>query len=684
MQKTLPIIENDPWLRPVAPQIERRYKDYVNTKNWLLGQSKNASLYDYADSHLYFGFHYDKAAQIWYFRDWLPHAQEVYLIGDFNNWEMCQNPLTRLEGGIWEIALPDKEWKDKLVHLSRYKLYVHSGNTWQQRMPAYAFFTVQDSESKDFSAVHWMPSKVFSWANEYKENNKLNMNAQELLIYEAHIGMSQDKLGVGSYQEFTENVLPNIKNLGYTTIQLMGIAEHPYYGSFGYHVSNFFSPSSRFGSPDDLKQLIKTAHSMGIRVIMDLVHAHFVPNINEGLYALDGSEDLYNYQGEKGEHPHWKSKIFNYGKNEVRHFLLSNIRYWMEEFHFDGFRFDGVTSMMYEHHGYVDDFGTYDNYFGDKVNGDAIIYLSIANDLIHEINTGGISIAEEVSGMPGLTSPTEEGGMGFDYRMAMGIPDYWIKIIKELPDEHWDMQNMWDTLNARLVSVKTLAYCESHDQAMVGDQTLAFRLMGAAMYSSMSRFESNVIVDRGIALHKLIRLFTLSLGGQAYLNFMGNEFGHPEWIDFPRLENNWSYQYARRQWHLLKDDTLRFEYLWKFDQAMLQLAKEIRIGSLLYAECLHIHQANKTIAFSHGDSEWIFVFNWHTDLSIFDYQIPLRKAGKYRLILNSDDPEFGGFGRITSERDHFTQANLHGTPILSFYNINRSVLVFKRIAEPSI
>ncbi|MEG2178685.1 MAG: alpha amylase C-terminal domain-containing protein, partial [Bacteroidales bacterium] len=419
--------------------------------------------------------------------------------------------------------------------------------------------------------------------------------------------------------------------------------------------------------------------SMGIQVIMDIVHAHFVPNINEGLNALDGSEDLYNYAGERGTHPYWKSKIFNYGKKEVRYFLLSNLRYWMEEFHFDGFRFDGVSSMIYEHHGYIDDFGTYDNYFGDQVNTDALIYLSIANDLIHEMDACNISIAEEVSGMPGLTIATEDGGIGFDYRMAMGIPDYWIKIIKELPDEHWDMQNMWDTLNARLVSVKTLAYCESHDQAMVGDQTLAFRLMGSAMYTSMRKQQENIIVDRGIALHKMIRLFTLSLGGQAYLNFMGNEFGHPEWIDFPRPGNNWSYQYARRQWSLLKDSTLRFEYLWNFDQAMLQLAKDMQISQQIYAKCLQIHQANKTIAFSQGNGKWIFVFNWHTEVSIFNYQIPLPEAGKYQLILNSDDPNFGGFGRIDPSLPYFTQANEYGTPVLSFYNINRAVLVFKKV-----
>jgi 1,4-alpha-glucan branching enzyme len=480
-------------------------------------------------------------------------------------------------------------------------------------------------------------------------------------IYEAHIGMAQEKEGIGTYKEFAHNVLPRIKALGYNTVQIMGIAEHPYYGSFGYHVSNFYAPSSRFGTPDDLKYLVKTAHKLGLKVLLDLVHAHFVENVNEGLNKLDGSDSLYNYAGANGTHPHWGSKIFDYGKNEIRRFLLSNIRYWLDEFCFDGFRFDGVTSMLYFHRGYVDYFGTYENYFGSKVDNDAIIYISLANDLIHE-QQNRLSIAEEVSGMPGITVKTDDGGMGFDYRLSMGIPDFWIKIIKERSDENWIMGELWRVLNDRIPSVPQIAYCESHDQALVGDKTLAFRLMDAAMYTSMNVESTDPVIERGLALHKMIRLFTLATGanGGGYLNFMGNEFGHPEWIDFPREGNGWSCKYARRQWSLADKDYLKYGLFQRFDKAMIELAKEYNPRSMGCPRLLHLSEDDKTIAFSIAD-KYIFVFNYHTSKSSPDYAILAPQAGRYSIVLNSDDPQFGGYNRITGNNEFFTAPSSEST-----------------------
>lgn len=700
MKKLLPFVEKDPWLWPMADHIEKRYNDYVNTKLWI--DRAWGSLYGFASAHLYFGLHFDEARHVWTFREWLPHARRAFLCGDFNLWDQTSHPLHRVEtgggngnrpggsknkpesgkpetperslDGVWEIEIPAAD-VPSLTHLSRYKIYIQDCHgKWAMRMPAYTFYTQQDEKTKDFCAVVWQPEKPFAWRDDTFHTPDFSKTTP--LIYEAHIGMAQEREGVGTYREFAEKVLPRIKAGGYNVLQLMAVAEHPYYGSFGYHVSNFFAPSSRFGTPDDLRFLVQEAHRAGISVVMDVVHAHFVKNFNEGLDRLDGSDDLYSYGAEAGTHPHWDSRMFNFSRNEVRQFLLSNLRYWMEEFHFDGFRFDGVTAMIYFHRGYTDNFGTYKNYFGNQVDNNALIYLCLANDLIATLKPGAhLSMAEEVSGMPGMTAPTQEGGMGFDYRLSMGIPDFWIKILKERKDEDWVMSELWNTVNNRLANVPQIAYAESHDQALVGDQTLAFRLMGAKMYTDMTVLHDDSVVARGIALHKMIRLFSMFVGGEGggWLTFMGNEFGHPEWIDFPREGNGWSYRYARRQWSLADDGLLRYRFLQAFDRAMTALATRINLRSSDFAWLLHVDEEGKTLAFD-VTGDYVFVFNWHPAQSTPNYEIPVRREGKYALLLCSDDTDFGGFGRVAPNGEYFTKNGK-----LSLYNINRAAQVFLRV-----
>ena len=488
--------------------------------------------------------------------------------------------------------------------------------------------------------------------------------------------MAQEKEGIGSYSEFAGKILPRIKQAGYNVIQMMAVQEHPYYGSFGYHVSNFFAASSRFGTPEDLKDLIKTAHNMGIAVIMDIVHSHTVKNINEGINEFDGTEGMYFHPGSRGIHPQWDSRLFDYGKEEVLRFLLSNLKYWLKEFHFDGFRFDGVGSMMYFHHG-DDVIDSRDKYFKDGVEWDAVTYLQLANHLVHDINKNTCSIAEDVTGMPGLAYPVKEGGIGFDYRLGMGIPDFWIKLLKDQKDEDWNIHEMWNVLNNRIPGVKTVAYCESHDQALVGDKTVAFRLMDKEMYFHMHKDDPDLTIERGMALHKMIRLFTISLGGQAYLSFMGNEFGHPEWIDFPREGNNWSYKYARRQWSLVDNPDLKYQYLARFDAAMIKLVSKHHLMTSGFAQQLNVDEDNKTIVYERNGL--IFLFNWHVNNSIMDYKFPVPDSGEYRIILNSDNDNFGGHGRIAEEISYFTKLNEEtGQHLLSVYNTNRSAVVLKR------
>ena len=669
----LAIVEQDDWLKPVEGAMTERYAHFCRR---LSGIERTAgSLVDYANGYLYFGFQYDPVRRGWWFREWLPGAIDVYLFGDFNGWQRTELPLRRGAGGVWSIFLPDESFAGRLVHGSRVKILVHGRNGWLERIPAYIRRVVQDEQSKDFSGQLWAPAEPFDWNGDRFDISSLG----SLYIYECHVGMSQEKEGVGTYAEFAGTVLPRIKEDGYNVVQLMAVAEHPYYGSFGYHVSNFFAPSSRFGTPEDLKALIKRAHELGLAGVMDLVQAHYVKNINEGLNELDGTDHHYSLPGPAGEQPYWDSKLFDYGKPEVEHFLLSNVKYWLDEFHFDGYRFDGVTSMIYTHHGYTE-FDSRDKYFTD-VNGDALAYLTLANKLVHDFRPGAVTIAEDVSGMPGMCAPVPDGGVGFDYRLGMAVPDFWIKLLKEVPDEEWNIWEMWHMMVDRLGTVKTVAYCESHDQALVGDKTLAFRLMDKQMYTDMNRSAENLVIDRGMALHKLIRLFTISLAGDAYLNFMGNEFGHPEWIDFPREGNGWSYAHARRQWSLSTNGFLRYSFLGEFDKAMIGLMRRYGVLASGFAYNHLMDEMNKTIVYSHR-GDLLFVFNWHPQRSIPGYEVPVPAPGRYRIVLSSDAKRFGGYGRIDESVDAFSFPRTHADGsvghYIKVYNLSRAALVLKK------
>jgi len=627
----------DPWLDPFREIIEARLA-YISYREKLFTGGR--SLTDYANGHHWYGL--QRTPEGWVFREHAPNATSIILTGTFSEWkEDGRYALSRTAEGDWVGEFD----AGMLSHGDLYKMIVKWKGGQGERIPAYATRAVQDEVTKIFSAQVWNPE------NEYVMQHKAPPPPPSLLVYEAHVGMATEEERTGTYREFTRHVLPRVKSLGYNTVQLMAIQEHPYYGSFGYHVSSLFAPSSRFGTPDDLRELIDTAHSMGLRVTMDLVHSHAVANILEGLGLLDGDPGLYFHTGSRRKHVAWDSLCYDYGKPEVNHFLLSNCKYWLEEFHFDGFRFDGITSMLYYDHGLESDFVSYKQYFDGNQDKDAIVYITLANKLIHEFNQDATTVAEDMSGMPGLAASVASGGMGFDYRLAMGVPDIWIKMVKDIPDEEWDLGYLLHELTQHRTEEKVISYCESHDQALVGDKTLIFRLADKEMYTSMSVFTPSLIVDRAMALHKMIRLFTFMTAGGGYLTFMGNEFGHPEWIDFPREGNGWSYKYARRQWSLADDELLKYRFLNEFDRAMIETGKRHGLPRLQLTESLLVNNADKIIAFRRGDL--VTVMNFNPTISFTGYGIPVR--GKFRIILDTDDPMFGGQGRIDTNQTYFAQ-----------------------------
>lgn len=666
--KHIGLVKNDLWLEPYEGVIVGRHQHALD-KLAEFTQGGKLTLSDFANGYLYFGLH--KTAKGWTLREWAPNATEIYIIGDFNEWqEQDAYKMKRKDNGNWEVNLK----ANQMHHGDLYKLKVKWQGGEGERIPSYARRVVQDDATKIFSAQVWAPETPYVFK---KKNFKPNTNP--LLIYECHIGMAQDAEKVGTYTEFKNNILPRIKQDGYNAIQVMAIAEHPYYGSFGYHVSNFFAPSSRFGTPEELKELVDAAHEMGIAVIMDIVHSHAVKNEMEGLGNFAGDGCQYFMQGGRREHPAWDSLCFDYGKNEVIHYLLSNCKYWLEEFKFDGFRFDGVTSMLYYSHGLGEAFGGYGDYYNGHEDDEAIAYLTLANLLIHEVNPKAITIAEEVSGMPGLAAPFKDGGYGFDYRMAMNIPDYWIKTIKELRDEDWKPSSMfWETTNRRK-DEKTISYAESHDQALVGDKTIVFRLIDADMYWHFKKGDENFMANRGIALHKMIRLLTASTMNGGYLNFMGNEFGHPEWIDFPREGNGWSHKYARRQWNLVDNKELCYHYLGDFDKAMLEtIAKVKNFQKTPVVEVWH-NDGDQILAFSRGDL--LFVFNFSPDRSYTGYGF-IVPQGSYDVVLNTDSKQYGGNDLADDSVRHFTNYDpiyeKDGKGWLKLYIPARSAVVLRK------
>lgn len=666
-------VNHDPYLEPFRPVIDRRIQKSIRLKEQLL--QNHESLKDFANGHLFFGRL--KTDQGWVLREWAPNATAIQLVGARMGWNNNDPAFhfIQMETGFWELRVDHEH----LQHLDEYKLLVSWNGGQEMRLSPWTRRVVQDDPTKLFSEQVWDPPQPYT----FKENTDFAEKKDIPLIYEAHIGMSSEREAVSTYDEFRTRVLPYIHQAGYNTIQLMAVQEHPYYGSFGYHVSSFFAPSSRFGTPDDLKRLIDEAHGMGLQVIMDIVHSHAVKNTLEGPGLFDGKPGMFFHTDHRREHPAWDSLCFDYGKQETVHFLLSNCKYWLDEFRFDGFRFDGVTSMLYFDHGLERSFSSYDAYFDQGVDEDALSYLMLANQLMKEVNSTALSIAEDMSGMPGLAIPADQGGIGFDYRLAMGIPDFWIRLIKEQTDESWNVSQMYYELTNKRSDEKVIAYAESHDQALVGDKTLIFRLADKEMYTHMSVHTPSLIIDRAMALHKIIRLITLCTNGGGYLNFMGNEFGHPEWIDFPREGNNWSFAYARRQWSLMNNPALRYQFLSNFDQDILNLFSSEYPEIEQEPQLVLSNQGDQVLAFQRGT--FYFLFNFNPVQSFSDYGVPC-PAADYKIMVDSDHERYGGFNRIDEkiiiESEPISQGSTSYQ--MKVYLPNRTAIVLKQIPTPSI
>ncbi|ONI32208.1 hypothetical protein PRUPE_1G354000 [Prunus persica] len=644
--ESIGILSIDQALEPYKEHFKYRIKKYVDQKGLI--ETYEGGLEEFAQGYVKFGFNREEDGIV--YREWAPAAQEAQLIGDFNGWDGSKHKMEKNQYGVWSIKIPNSGGNSAIPHNSRVKFrFKHGNEVWVDRIPAWIKYATVDPArfAAPYDGVYWdpPPSERFQFKHPHPPKPKAPR------IYEAHVGMSSSEPQISSYREFADDVLPRIRANNYNTVQLMAVMEHSYYASFGYHVTNFFAVSSRSGTPEDLKYLIDKAHCLGLRVLMDVVHSHASNNVTDGLNGFEvgqSSQESYFHTGDRGYHKLWDSRLFNYSNWEVLRFLLSNLRWWLEEFKFDGFRFDGVTSMLYHHHGINMAFtGDYHEYFSEATDVDAVVYLMLANYLIHKILPDATVIAEDVSGMPGLGRPVSEGGIGFDYRLAMAIPDKWIDYLKNKNDEEWSMNEISCSLTNRRYTEKCISYAESHDQAIVGDKTIAFFLMDREMYSGMSCLtDASPTIERGIALHK---------------------FGHPEWVDFPREGNGWSYEKCRRQWNLVDTDHLRYKFMNAFDRAMNLLDEKFSFLSSTQQIVSSTNEEDKVIVFERGDL--VFVFNFHPENTYDGYKVGCDLPGKYRVALDSDAYEFGGHGRVGHDVDHFTfPEGIPGVPETNFNN----------------
>ncbi|KAK9673873.1 hypothetical protein RND81_12G195300 [Saponaria officinalis] len=536
-----------------------------------------------------------------------------------------------------------KAWMEKytpcLQHGSKYRVYFNTPDGPLERIPAWATYVRLDGDGNQPCAVHWDPSP--ECAHKWKNNSP--KRPKSLRIYECHVGISGSDPKVSSFLEFTEKVLPRVKDLGYNAIQLFGVIEHKDYFTAGYRVTNMYAVSSRFGTPEDFKRLVDEAHGLGLLVFLDIVHSYSAADEMVGLSLFDGTNDCYFHTGKRGHHKYWGTRIFKYGDVDVLQFLLSNLRWWIEEYHIDGFQFHSLPSMMYTHNGFATFTGDFEEYCNQYVDRDALLYLILANDILHFLHPNIITIAEDATLYPGLCEPSSQGGLGFDYYVNLAAPEMWLSFLENVPDNEWSMSKIVTTLMGnKIYTNKMLLYAENHSQSISGGRSFAEILFGTEVGSN----EASKLL-RGTSLHKVIRLITFTIGGSAYLNFMGNEFGHPKRVEFPTSNNNFSFELASRRWDLLSDQGLH-QKLFHFDQDMMKLDQKEKVLSRGLPNVHHVNDDTMVISYTRGPL--LFIFNFHPTDSYERYSVGVDEAGEYQMILNSDEEKYSGQGAINADQ----------------------------------
>ncbi len=556
------------------------------------------------------------------FRVWAPHAEEVHLMGDFNNWQETACPLTSIGGGVWEGFVPGLE------RYATYKYAVHTrdGQVLAKSDPfAFHAETRPDNASKvyDLAGYTWGDEKWLTWRNSHP------VYSSPLNIYEMHLG-SWRRTGDDqflSYRDVAQYLIPYVKEMGFTHVELMPLTEHPLDMSWGYQCTGYFAATSRFGTPHDLMWLIDQLHQAGIGVILDWVPAHF-PRDGFALYHFDG-EPCYEYADpRKGEHKEWGTMVFDYGKNEVRSFLTSSALFWLEQYHIDGLRVDAVASMLYLD--YNRQGGEWiPNIHGGHENLEAVEFLQKLNSAIFAARPDVLMIAEESTAWPLVTAPVSEGGLGFNLKWNMGWMNdiqHYIKL-----DPYFRQFNHKDiTFSLMYAFSENFILPLSHDEVVHMKGSLMNKMPGEPeqKFAGVRAFYGYMLTHPG---KKLL--------------MMGSEFG--QW-------NEWHYEHSL-DWHLL-DETQDWSLPYRQTKAFFQAANALYLARPELWEidfswegfqwlCADDASAN-TISFLRKDKKGSFlvvVCNF-SPVDRKGYRVGVPVGGRYALLLNSDDEAFGGSG----------------------------------------
>ena len=599
---------------------ERPWCMITEMDQYLFGQGTHYEIYKKLGAHL---TEYEGEKGV-YFAVWAPHAKGVRVVGEFNCWGSDGYRMNRLEPlGIYEVFVPGLE------EGCMYKYLIETEKRdYLYKADPFAFY----AEKRPGTASRVADISGFTWHDDRWMTKRAGWNAAEspMSIYEVHPGSwkrhphEEDEDGFYNYRELAEELTEYIKKMGYTHIELMGIAEHPFDGSWGYQVTGYFAPTSRYGTPEDFQYMIDYFHKHNIGVILDWVPAHF-PRDAHGLANFDG-EALYEHpDSRRGEHPDWGTKIFNYEKSEVRNFLIANALFWLGEYHVDGLRVDAVASMLYLDYGKQD--GQWlPNKYGGNENLDAVWFFKHLNSIIHGRGDGSMIIAEESTAWPGVTKDVDDGGLGFTFKWNMGWMNDFLEYMKLDPYFRKDNHN-------KMTFAMSYAYSENYILVLSHDEVVHLK---CSMLNKMPGY-----LDDKFANLKAGYTFMFGHPGKKLL-FMGNEFAQlQEWSEARELD-----------WFLLKED--RHLHMQNYVRALLQLYKKYRCLYELddswdgfqwinaddsYRSIFSFVRYSKT-----KRKNLLFVMNF-TPMERPDYRVGVPKKKKYELVLDSDAEEYGGSGR---------------------------------------
>ena len=606
--------------RHMEKKEERPWCMITEMDQYLFGQGTHYEIYKKLGAHL---TEYEGEKGV-YFAVWAPHAKGVRVVGEFNCWGSDGYRMNRLEPlGIYEVFVPGLE--EGCMY--KYLIETEKGDYLYKADP-FAFY----AEKRPGTASRVADISGFTWHDDRWMTKRAGWNAAEspMSIYEVHPGSwkrhphEEDEDGFYNYRELAVELTEYIKKMGYTHIELMGIAEHPFDGSWGYQVTGYFAPTSRYGTPEDFQYMIDYFHKHNIGVILDWVPAHF-PRDAHGLANFDG-EALYEHpDSRRGEHPDWGTKIFNYEKSEVRNFLIANALFWLGEYHIDGLRVDAVASMLYLDYGKQD--GQWlPNKYGGNENLDAVWFFKHLNSVVHGRGDGSMIIAEESTAWPGVTKDVDDGGLGFTFKWNMGWMNDFLEYMKLDPYFRKDNHN-------KMTFAMSYAYSENYILVLSHDEVVHLK---CSMLNKMPGY-----LDDKFANLKAGYTFMFGHPGKKLL-FMGNEFAQlQEWSEARELD-----------WFLLKED--RHLHMQNYVRALLQLYKKYRCLYELddswdgfqwinaddsYRSIFSFVRYSKT-----KRKNLLFVMNF-TPMERPDYRVGVPKKKKYELVLDSDAEEYGGSGR---------------------------------------